>query len=75
MVLNTQISHPVWSKQPGTTMQDTTAKWKIHHTLIVKWKRIQTNRVKAIIILISTWKQNKRTQVMQFAQQKEQRMP
>ena len=51
-------------------MQDTTAKWKIHHTPIVRWKGIQTNQVKAIIILISTWKQNKHTQITQFARQK-----
>jgi hypothetical protein len=35
-------------------MQDTTAKRTIYHTPIVKRKGIQTNVVKALIILIST---------------------
>ncbi len=40
------------------------------HTPIVKWRRIQTNCVKTIIIFIFTWKQNKHTQITQFARQK-----
>jgi hypothetical protein len=71
MGLNKQISHPIQSRQPGKTMQNTTAKWKIHRRPTVKWKGIQTNRDKTIIILIFTWKQNKHTQITQFARQKD----
>ncbi len=54
MVLNTQQYHPIKSKQPRKTMQDTTAKRKIRHTPIVQQTGIHTNVVKTLIILIST---------------------
>ncbi len=71
MVLNKQISHPIQSRQPGKTMQNTTTKRKIHRKPVVKCKGIQTNQDKTIIILIFTWKRNKHTQITQFARQKD----
>jgi hypothetical protein len=56
-------------------MQSKTAKREIYRIPTVKQKGIQTNRIKAIIILIFTSKQNKHTQITQFARQKEQVMP
>ena len=46
-----------------------------HNTPIIIKKRIQTNQVKTIIILIFTSKQTKHDQVAQLARQKEQRKP
>ncbi len=46
-----------------------------HNTPIIIKKRIQTNQVNTIIILVFTSKQNKHDQMAQFARQKEQRKP
>jgi len=57
-------------------MQDTIKKkGRKHNTPIIIKKRIQTNKVKTIIILIFTSKRNKNDQAAQFARQKEQRKP
>ena len=76
MVLNTQTPHPIYNQQPRTTMQDTSKiRKKTQHAHNHKKKRIQTNHVKTIIILIFTSKRNKNDQAAQFARQKEQRKP
>jgi hypothetical protein len=76
MVLNTQTPHPIYNQQPRTTMQDTSKiRKKTQHAHNHKKKRIQTNHIKTIIIIIFTSKQNKNDQAAQFARQKEQRKP
>ena len=56
-------------------MRDTIKKGKKTQHAYNQKKRIQTNQVNTIIILIFTSKQNKHDQVAQLARQKEQRKP
>jgi hypothetical protein len=44
----------IQSKQPGETMQNTTAKWNYNTRLKIEQKKNATNRAKTIIILIFT---------------------
>jgi hypothetical protein len=69
--------HPIQYKTSNQEQQCKTQlkKGRKHNTPIIIKKRIQTNKVKTIIILIFTSKQNKNDQAAQFARQKEQRKP
>ena len=69
--------HPIQYKTSNQEQQCKTQlkKGRKHNTPIIIKKRIQTNKVKTIIILIFTSKRNKNDQAAQFARQKEQRKP
>jgi hypothetical protein len=69
--------HPIQYKTSNQEQQCKThlKKGRKHNTPIIIKKRIQTNKVKTIIILIFTSKRNKNDQAAQFARQKEQRKP
>jgi len=69
--------HPIQYKTNNQEQQCKTQlkKGRKHNTPIIIKKRIQTNKVKTIIIPIFTSKRNKNDQAAQFARQKEQRKP
>ena len=69
--------HPIQYKTSNQEQQCKTQlkQGRKHNTPIIIKKRIQTNKVKTISILIFTSKRNKHDQAAQFARQKEQRKP
>ena len=69
--------HPIQYKTSNQEQQreHNKEKERKHNTPIIIKKRIQTNQVNTIIILIFTTKPNKNDQAAQFARQKEQRKP
>ncbi len=69
--------HPIQYKTSNQEQQCKTQlkQGRKYNTPITIKKRIQTNKVKTIIILIFTSKRNKNVPAAQFARQKEQRKP